>query len=88
MATGLQPPHFLATFNKCFLRFFYKSPNIFTPEQIRSIESMNMATIICQTGNNFHEIPRNAFLVDEAGSTAAPCSSVGAIDLRAWQESS
>lgn len=47
---------------------------------------MTMSAIICQTGNNFHEIPKNAFFVDESGSTAQPCANVGSIDLRAWQE--
>uniref|UniRef100_A0AC34F8R2 ShKT domain-containing protein n=1 Tax=Panagrolaimus sp. ES5 TaxID=591445 RepID=A0AC34F8R2_9BILA len=67
-------------------RFFYKNPGIFTPAQVQSINSMTMSAIICQTGNNFHEIPRNAFFIDESGATAQPCATVGSIDLRAWQE--
>jgi peroxidase len=92
LARSLVGPTFACIISEQFTRlrdgdrFFYKAPGIFTPAQVQSIESMTMSAIICQTGNNFHEIPKIAFFVDESGSTAQPCSNVGSIDLRAWQE--
>lgn len=71
---------------KCFFfRFFYLNPEQYTNEQIASFKTVTLARVICDTGEDFREVPKNAFFVDN-GANAVPCSQIPVFDLTAWKE--
>uniref|UniRef100_A0A1I8APB3 ShKT domain-containing protein n=1 Tax=Steinernema glaseri TaxID=37863 RepID=A0A1I8APB3_9BILA len=66
-------------------RFYYENPDIFTPEQVRSLKRVSLANVLCLTGENISAIVPDAFRVDD-GSRAIPCEKIRSINLELWKD--
>lgn len=66
-------------------RFYYENQELYTRDQIKSIQQVTLARVICETGEDFPAVPRNAFLVD-TGANAVRCADIPGIDLGPWRE--
>ncbi|KAH7700432.1 Protein F49E12.1 [Aphelenchoides avenae] len=66
-------------------RFYYENQEMYSRDQIKAIQQVTLARVICETGENFPAVPRNAFLVD-TGANAVRCADIPGIDLGPWRE--
>jgi len=53
--------------------------------KIEALKRVTLARVLCETGEDFPDVPRNAFRVDD-GLNAVPCSEIPPLDLSAWRE--
>ncbi|KAM4795680.1 eosinophil peroxidase-like [Rhinophrynus dorsalis] len=65
-------------------RFYYERPSIFTEAQLRSIERVTMARIICDN-TKITEVPRNVFLANKYPQNFVKCSQIKQLDLSPWR---
>jgi peroxidase len=66
-------------------RFYFENVDIFTPSQIQSLQQVTLASVICETGEDFQRVPRNAFLLDN-GTNFVPCSQIPRLSLAPWRD--
>ncbi|XP_071994329.1 myeloperoxidase-like isoform X3 [Engystomops pustulosus] len=65
-------------------RFYYESPSVFSSAQMRSIESVTLAQIIC-ANTNIKKVPRNVFMVNKFPEDFIECSNFPVMDLTPWK---
>ena len=59
-------------------RFYFESPEVFTPQQLAEINKASLSKIICDNSDGITRIQRNAFL---ANQPRVPCSDLPSLDL-------
>lgn len=68
-------------------RFFYRANGVFKPRQVREIQKMTMAKMLCNNLKKSVSIQRNVFKVfDKKNDRRVSCDSIQGINLRAWKE--
>lgn len=68
-------------------RFFYRANGVFTPNQVREIQKMSMAKMLCNNLKKSVSIQRNVFKAfDKTNDRRVSCDSISGIDLQAWKE--
>ncbi|TMS40178.1 hypothetical protein L596_006590 [Steinernema carpocapsae] len=63
-------------------RFYYENPGIFTRAQLAEIRRSSLSRIICDNGDNIHQVPREAFRLGQL----VPCNQIPQMDLTKWKE--
>jgi peroxidase len=66
-------------------RFYFANPGVFTQNQTASLSRVGLSSVICLTGDNYPEVPINAFTVD-MGQSAVSCRQIPQLDLTLWKE--
>ena len=63
-------------------RFYYSRPGVFTPEQLREIQSHTLSSVLCDN-TNINEVQPDAFLSNQ---TRVPCSRIPRLDFQVFRE--
>uniref|UniRef100_A0A915JI24 peroxidase n=1 Tax=Romanomermis culicivorax TaxID=13658 RepID=A0A915JI24_ROMCU len=66
-------------------RFWYENPGVFTEQQLAELNKSTLARILCDNGDDFHLVVRDAFEVTD-GQNLTPCQSIVSLDLRKWSD--
>ena len=64
-------------------RFYYSRPGVFTPRQLREIQSHTLSRVICDNSDNIQMIQPDAFLSNQ---TRVPCRQLPTLDFEAFRE--
>ncbi|XP_071989626.1 myeloperoxidase-like [Engystomops pustulosus] len=65
-------------------RFFYENPSVLSEAQIRSIDRVTLAHIIC-ANTNIKQVPLNVFLANQYPGGFTECSNLPVLDLQPWK---
>lgn len=66
---------------------FSRANGVFNPRQVREIQKMTMAKMLCNNLKKSVSIQRNVFKVfDKKNDRRVSCGNIQGIDLRAWKE--
>ncbi|KAG6465772.1 hypothetical protein O3G_MSEX015380 [Manduca sexta] len=72
-------------------RFWYENtvhPGAFTEEQLLEIRKATLSRIICDHGEEVHEIQPNAFLLAGHGNEMTECANIPFPNLNVWTDAS
>jgi len=64
--------------------FFHARPHLFTPQQLKAIERVTFAKILCNNLKGVVSLQRDVFQSYYAGAERVECSSIPDLDLRPW----
>nr|XP_049708336.1 peroxidasin [Helicoverpa armigera] len=67
-------------------RFWYESPSVFKPDQLRQLKETSLARILCDNGDNIDTIGENVFLLPEVQDGLISCEDLPSMDLRFWAD--
>ncbi|VDD90879.1 unnamed protein product, partial [Enterobius vermicularis] len=65
-------------------RFYFENPGIFTARQLAELRKVTLSRIICDNGDEFDTIPKDAFLFSDEDLSS--CSTIVKMDLKEWKE--
>ncbi|KAL3120763.1 hypothetical protein niasHT_008055 [Heterodera trifolii] len=63
-------------------RFYFENPGIFTRAQLAEIRRSSLARVICDNGDDFRTVPREAFRT----GPIVQCTEIPQMDLSKWKE--
>ncbi|VDD87560.1 unnamed protein product [Enterobius vermicularis] len=66
-------------------RFYYENSEILSPEQIYEIKKISLSRVLCDSGDDFHKVPKDAFRKSGA-SDLLLCEEIPLPDWSTWKE--
>lgn len=68
-----------------YFRFYYENAEVFSGRQIAELSKATLGRILCDSGDDIHRIPQNAFDLPHMTEILI-CDSVPTVDLNAWKD--